>query len=286
MTAAHALVSAINGLANVVEVQSNTHHPLALLDSPDEKTLKGLAIKRLVMDAEIGVVERSLCEVIEYAAADFDPESATLTRELLSLPAACLTFERQISYEEQAYPNGGLATLAWQSLPARGLHLMAIRGPERINGSWVTPWDEPWGGGDLERDPDTGEYVNEDVGASIEELIGLRRTAAAAFTILGQRIVAKHSERLPRAARRHQRFDERDDESISVYHLRRYAAREASGGESDREYDHRWWVSGHWFKAAVGPAREQRRWTWRMGHTAGPPDKPFRPRSRVIVADR
>ena len=50
-----------------------------------------------------------------------------------------------------------------------------------------------------------------------------------------------------------------------------------------KDFDHRWWVRGHWRLQPYGPGRELRRITYIFPHTAGPADKPLSTRPRVNV---
>lgn len=63
-------------------------------------------------------------------------------------------------------------------------------------------------------------------------------------------------------------------QSVRVISLRRPAS-EKSTGESDREWQHRWMVRGHWRMQPWGPKRERVRPVWIAPHIKGPEGKPL-----------
>lgn len=54
-----------------------------------------------------------------------------------------------------------------------------------------------------------------------------------------------------------------------------------------KDFDHRWWVRGHWKMQPYGPRRELRKIIYIEPHTAGPDDKPLSktPRVNIIRTD-
>lgn len=64
---------------------------------------------------------------------------------------------------------------------------------------------------------------------------------------------------------------------VTLVDLRRPARppHEAPGGTSDRGFNRRWWVGGHWRQQACGPNHSERRPKWIAPYIKGPQDKPL-----------
>ena len=63
--------------------------------------------------------------------------------------------------------------------------------------------------------------------------------------------------------------------TVRVVNMKRAPATGRAHGESEREYQNRWLVSGHIRSQPFGPGRTQRRLQWVAPYIKGPADKPF-----------
>lgn len=77
-------------------------------------------------------------------------------------------------------------------------------------------------------------------------------------------------------------------ESVSVVTLRRVAEDAATRGSAGQHVDwqHRWWVRGHWRDQPVGPMRSARRLTFVHPHVKGPDDKPLAAKTKLYQVTR
>jgi hypothetical protein len=107
------------------------------------------------------------------------------------------------------------------------------------------------------------------------------RLMVASFLLLRDRIVEAEQVSVPRGVRR------RADAAGLTSEVRlltwRRKAGDAGGQQSDVDWSHRWWVSGHWRRQPCGPGRRERRLTYIAPHIKGPEDKPLDVRPTVNV---
>lgn len=113
-------------------------------------------------------------------------------------------------------------------------------------------------------------------------------TLRSAFRLMQQPLAVRDTEHADRAARHRLARAGLPDADVRIIRVRRpqrpASDRDVAG--SGREYDHQWWVRGHWRRYWCGPgrARPEDRFIW--PHLAGPDDKPVRGTERVQVWDR
>lgn len=117
-----------------------------------------------------------------------------------------------------------------------------------------------------------------------ESLVAL---LGAAWTFLND---LKLTERTPRRVTAnpmaaHKRKRKHKPETVQIINLRRetYEHQQRSGGGSDREFQCRWFVKGHWRQQRVGPGRTQRKPVYIAPYIKGPADKPLKT-ERILKA--
>jgi hypothetical protein len=103
-----------------------------------------------------------------------------------------------------------------------------------------------------------------------------------------QPLAARDTEHANRAARHRLARASLPDTGVRIIRVRRpqRPASHRDTVEGGREYDHQWWVRGHWRRYWCGPgrARPEDRFIW--PHLVGPDDKPVRGTERVQVWHR
>lgn len=106
-----------------------------------------------------------------------------------------------------------------------------------------------------------------------------RRMLAALWTLLAQEGIAQTQVQRPerQAVRRTMRAGLSSAiAEVRVVNIRQTRGHSAGGGTSEqRDWSHRWLVSGHWRHQPVGRRRQDRRLTWISPHVKGPADKPL-----------
>jgi hypothetical protein len=109
----------------------------------------------------------------------------------------------------------------------------------------------------------------------------------AAWLLMGQPNVAETrvgrystAERAPRGAA----APPREPQPVTLVDIRRpITNRDEAQGKSDRQYDRRWWVGGHWRQQPWGPGKSQRRPQWIAPYVKGPADAPLIATEKVHV---
>lgn len=122
------------------------------------------------------------------------------------------------------------------------------------------------------------------VRAAQDSLIAL---LGASWTFLND---LKLTERTPRRVTAnpmaaHKKKRKHKPETVQIINLRReiYEHHQRSGGGSDREFQCRWFVKGHWRQQRVGPGRKQRKPVYIAPYIKGPADKPLKT-ERILKA--
>jgi hypothetical protein len=110
----------------------------------------------------------------------------------------------------------------------------------------------------------------------------------AAWRLMQQPLAAQATEQADRPTRRRLTRAGLPDTGVRIVRIRR---RERPPGRRDstgarREYDHQWWVTGHWRTYWCGPGRTRPEGRYITEYLAGPDDKPVRGTERVRVWDR
>ena len=123
---------------------------------------------------------------------------------------------------------------------------------------------------------------------------GMARFMLAGLAWLNQKVVTVSPGHVERHRRKE--FNKKtgqDLRAVQVVQLRRAtrptdAEQPADGTEqTQREYTHRWVVSGHWRNQACGPKSGDRRLTYILPYVKGPDDKPLaEPRQKVYEVRR
>lgn len=119
--------------------------------------------------------------------------------------------------------------------------------------------------------------------ARAAEASPLVSVVGAAWLLMGQPTVAATRPLEPPARARTTDSDsgssepDPDLDRVSIIELRRPMSppRDHDGAGSDRVYQHRWWVGGHWRQQACGPNHADRRPKWIAPYVKGPEGAPM-----------
>ena len=111
------------------------------------------------------------------------------------------------------------------------------------------------------------------------------RFLAAFFSFIRQKIVSFQDYRSPRAlVRRFQRATHTEAPLVRVIHLRKREVRGRENGDSEqRDWSHRWIVSGHWRKQWYS-SRQRHEPLFIGSYVKGPDDKPLKARKVNLYA--
>lgn len=114
---------------------------------------------------------------------------------------------------------------------------------------------------------------------------GVAALAAAWLLMQQPNLVERTIERPDKSVRRAYGRAGRENPEVTVIDLRRQYVPQDRDPEdtSQRRYQHRWVVSGHWRDQPYGPERSLRRQTWIPSHVKGPEGAPLLVTERVNV---
>lgn len=117
-----------------------------------------------------------------------------------------------------------------------------------------------------------------------EQIIVPAGSVLKMLAFLASPFIAVEKQKMPRQFRRHEGKDTTAAEQIvSVVRLRRSAAQAMDQYESEsREWQHRWWVSGH-MRAQWYPSENSHKVIWIAPYLKGPDGKPVRDRVYSVV---
>jgi len=133
---------------------------------------------------------------------------------------------------------------------------------ENRRGNPEITWDEQ---GNMEADP---------------HVVAARKFMLSLWSFMRDEIVQAPRQHLPRnLSRRASRTPIVADLRILKLRKVRRPGSEC-GGETERQYSHRWLVRGHWRKLSSG------RLTWVTAHIKGPPDAPFVFKNDIVAVTR
>jgi hypothetical protein len=140
----------------------------------------------------------------------------------------------------------------------------------------VVPWCPPGGDPSAFELPQPGETGT---------TWGWAALVFAVFRLAAQAGIAGTTrERTARPERRRTQRAGLPERDVRVVRLRRSERGASGSGGSDREYQHRWIVRGHWRSQPWGTNREQRRPVWIAPYVKGPEGAPMMGGERVNVA--
>jgi hypothetical protein len=116
----------------------------------------------------------------------------------------------------------------------------------------------------------------------------------AAWLLIGQKLAETMPATVERSIRKAYQRAGRATPDVRLVRIRGRARtaeprREHQAGEqSGRQYEYRWWVSGHWRNQPYGPGRAQRRLIYIDPQIRGPEDKPIKANTtvRILGKDR
>jgi hypothetical protein len=176
------------------------------------------------------------------------------------------------------WPHGGIWFTFWAYLPGR-MWLDAMDGVTATLGLSLDPLIP-----ENEAGWPFGVLTSTDVPADSSGVWA--QTVCAAWLLMAQPLTTVAAERAPRPDRRRLKRAGLAESDVRIVRIRQRERSGSTHGGSGREYDHQWWVEGHWRRYYVGPGRTRVERRYIEGHPAGPDDKPFRPAQQVRAWDR
>lgn len=224
------------------------------------------SVEQLELSGDPGVVDSNLTAAIAAAAPAFDLSSIVVP-SYFPCKVGSLTLAAPLP----------LWTVGW-CLDGTGVTLIGLLRQRNSGGTWETngvfldrAFGLPW----------------EQEGEDLADAKSLVQAMGATMAITSQRLARLDRHQPPRSVRRQWDRSASEERRILVYRLRRLSAGRYNSEQSDREYHHRWWVSGHWRSLPPSEQNREPREVWVTPHVKGPVGTPFLPPSRrLIVANR
>ena len=125
------------------------------------------------------------------------------------------------------------------------------------------------------RTPLDGEAFTDDLVGDWQWFLDAFGVFAATLVLAASEQVANVDEVSPNRRQVRRSAGKRSPQPVRVVRLNVAPSTGRHAGESEREYQHRWLVSGHWRSQPYGPGRTKRRLQLIAPYVKGPAGKPF-----------